>query len=137
MPGKRILVVDDDEGILNVVREAFTTVGYQVHIAYSAASAIELIQDDIYDAALVDFDLPDMNGVMLHRRIREMDPELAQRTIFMSGLVEAQSYGSYDDSECAGFLPKPFDVWALVGTISALTGAVPILENPTSRRQAI
>jgi chemosensory pili system protein ChpA (sensor histidine kinase/response regulator) len=135
MSGKRILVVDDDEGVLNVIREALETVGCQVHTASDAASAVELIHDVICDAALVDFELPDMNGILLHRKLRKIDPELARRTIFMSGLVEAQSHGSYFDSESAGFLPKPFDTWALVGAICMLTGAVPAHENLTSRHR--
>ena len=136
MGRKRILVVDDEADILNLLEEAITNVGHEAETASSAAAALELIRDRSYDAAIVDFELPDMNGVMLHREMRQMDPDLAERTIFMSGLVEAQGYGSYYDAEGAGFVPKPFDVWGLLVMVFRLTG-VHIREAPmkTSGRE--
>jgi DNA-binding response OmpR family regulator len=123
--GKRILVVDDDEGILTLLRDALSTAVYEVDTAFSAASALELIRNNIYAVAVVDYDLPDMNGVMLHREIRQKDRDLAQRTIFMSGHVEAQSHQDYYDSEGTAFVSKPIDVWALIATIHTLTGQEP------------
>ena len=138
MTGRRILIVDDEAQILNVLRKILTTAGYEVDTALNAASALELLSNNTYAAALVDCNLPDMNGVRLHRKIGQIEPELAQRTIFMSGQVRAQGHKSYYVAEAAGFLPKPLDVGAVVVLISALTGAAPLHEKvPTHRWQAV
>jgi len=114
---RRILVVDDEAQIVDLVQEFLRGAGFEVDAAKDAASALELIRDRIYDAAVVDFNLPDMNGVMLHRQIRQMDPELADRTIFMSGFLQADTNIDYYTSFGGGFLAKPFDVRDVVDAI--------------------
>ncbi len=136
MLGSRLLIVDDEAQALNVLREIFTTAGYQVDTALTAAIALELIWNNIYAAAFVDCNLSDMSGVMLHGEIRKIEPELARRTIFMSDLVQSQSSCSYYDSVGAGFLSKPFDVGAVVALINAVKGAAPWHEAPENRWQA-
>ncbi len=138
MLGSRLLIVDDEVQVVNVLRKTLAPAGYEVDTALNAARALELIWSNAYAAALVDCNLPDMNGVRLHRKIGQIEPELAQRTIFMSGQVRAQGHKSYYVAEAAGFLPKPLDVGAVVVLISALTGVAPLHEKvPTHRCQAV
>jgi CheY-like chemotaxis protein len=110
MAGERILVVDDEADIVDLLRDVLTGEGYVVEAAGTAEAALSMIRQNIYDVALVDFNLPDMDGVMLHRQMRQMDEELAQRTIFMSGFVQSDSNLGYYASQGGGFLSKPFDV---------------------------
>ena len=107
---RRILVVDDELPIVDLLREVLVDQGYEVDAAPNAEHALDLIRENIYDAAFLDFNLPDMDGVMLHHQIRQMDPELAARTIFMSGLVQSESNLGYYAAHSRGFLPKPFEV---------------------------
>ncbi len=118
--GKRILVVDDEVEIREMLRDVLSYEGYEVHVAHDAASALEAIKDSIYDAALLDFNLPDMDGVMLHQRIRQMDPELAGRCVFMSGLVQSDSNLDYYSSQSSGFLSKPFDIGNVLRVVREL-----------------
>jgi len=110
MPDRRILVVDDEAEIVELLRDFLTGEGFIVDTAGDASIALELIRGQIYDAAVVDFNLPDMDGVMLHRQIRQMDSELAQRTVFMSGFLQADTNLDYYAAYGGGFLAKPFDV---------------------------
>ncbi len=110
MASERILIVDDEAEIVDLLRDVLTEEGYVVDAAATAAGALALIRENIYDVALLDFNLPDMDGVMLHRQIRQMDEELANRTIFMSGLVQSDSNLGYYASEGGGFIAKPFDI---------------------------
>jgi len=114
MAGERILVVDDEEPIVALLGEVLGAEGYAVDSARDAAQALALIRESMYDAALIDFNLPDMNGVMLHRQIRQMDEELAGRTIFMSGFLQSEANLGYYVAESAGFLGKPFDLREVV-----------------------
>lgn len=122
MAEPRILVVDDEAGVRDLLRDALQREGYEVDCAGDAATALGLVRENIYAAALVDFDLPDMDGVMLHRRVREMDPELASATLFMSGLVQRDEHMEYYSHASGGFFAKPFDVLQVVAEVRRLAG---------------
>lgn len=129
MGGTRILVVDDQKDILEMLDEVLSTRGFEVDVAASAEEALERIRETIYDAAILDFNLPDMDGVMLHRQIRQMDGELAQRTLFMSGMVQSDHNLGYYAAQSAGFLSKPFGVDQV---LDALAGVLPARLFPTA-----
>lgn len=122
MHESRILVVDDDPAIRDLLQEVLRGAGYAVDAAPHAGAALELVRETIYAAALLDFDLPDMDGVMLHRKIREMDPELAKATVFMSGMVQRDEHLEYYHSASGGFLAKPFDAHRVVTEIARIAG---------------
>jgi DNA-binding response OmpR family regulator len=122
MAGERILVVDDESEIVELLRDVLTAEGYTVDAAPDAETALKLIRANIYDAALLDFNLPDMDGVMLHRQIRQMDEELASRAIFMSGLLQSDANLGYYMSQSGGFLAKPFDIRDVLTQIHQMLG---------------
>ena len=122
MAGERILVVEDEVEIGELLRSVLVAEGYVVDAAPEAAAALQLIRENIYDAALLDFNLPDMDGVMLHHQIRQMDAELAARTIFMSGLLQSDGNLGYYMSQSGGFLAKPFDIRDVLRQVRALLG---------------
>jgi two-component system alkaline phosphatase synthesis response regulator PhoP len=122
MAGERILVVDDEAEIVELLRDVLVAEGYVVDAAPDAKGSLELIRENIYDLALLDFNLPDMNGVMLHHQIRQMDAELASRTIFMSGLLQSDGNLGYYMSQSGGFLAKPFDIRDVVRQVRTLLG---------------
>jgi DNA-binding response OmpR family regulator len=118
---KRVLVVDDEQAILELLAEVLGAEGYVVDVAENAADAIELIREHMYAAAILDFNLPDMDGVRLHRTIRQMDAELALRTLFTSGLVQSDDNLGYYAHESGGFLPKPFQIGEVLRAVHELT----------------
>ena len=117
MAGERILVVDDEEEIASLLSEVLGAEGYTVDAARNASQALALIRENIYECALIDFNLPDMDGVMLHRQIRQMDEELASSAIFMSGLMQSEVNLDYYMAESAGFLGKPFEMRQVVNQV--------------------
>jgi DNA-binding response OmpR family regulator len=122
MAGERILVVDDEADIVELLRDVLEADGYVVDAALDAGSALQLIRENIYDLALIDFNLPDMDGVMLHHQIRQMDAELAASTIFMSGLLQSEDNLGYYMSHSGGFLAKPFDIAEVLRRVLAVLG---------------
>lgn len=118
LEGKRILVVDDEAPIVDLLREILTTRGYAVDSAGDAEAALDLVREHIFDAAILDFDLPDMNGVMLHRLIRQMDEELSEHTLFVSGMDQSDQDLNYYEAFGKGFLPKPFQVADVLRSLS-------------------
>ena len=122
MAGERILVVDDEAEIVELLRDVLVAEGYVVDAAADAATSLQMVRENIYDVALLDFNLPDMNGVMLHHQIRQMDAELAGRTIFMSGLLQSDGNLGYYMSQSGGFLAKPFDITDVLRQVRTVLG---------------
>ena len=120
MASKRILVVDDEPEIVTMLRDLLVAHGYAVDEAGDARGALELVRANMFDAAILDFNLPDMNGVMLHRQIRQMDEELAGRTLFTSGLVQSKDNLGYYSAFGGGFISKPFDVGEVLDSLDRL-----------------
>jgi two-component system response regulator QseB len=122
MADERVLVVDDEVEIVELLRDILVADGYVVDAAPDAETAIRLVRENIYDVALLDFNLPDMNGVMLHHEIRQMDAELAARTIFMSGLLQSDDNLGYYIAQSGGFLAKPFDIVDVLRQVRSVLG---------------
>jgi DNA-binding response OmpR family regulator len=120
MAVKRILVVDDEEIIVELLTAILTDQGFDVDFALDAAGALEKVRQSIFDAAILDFNLPDMNGVMLHREIRQMDEELADNTLFTSGIEQSEKNLDYYTSYGKGFLSKPFEVQEVLSAVNTL-----------------
>jgi two-component system NtrC family sensor kinase len=120
MAEKRILIVDDEQEVIDMLTELLTAQGYDVDSTATAAGALELVRASIYDAAILDFNLPDMDGVMLHRQIRQMDAELAEHTLFTSGFDQSEDNLGYYATFGGGFIPKPFDLQAVLDSVRNL-----------------
>ena len=120
MAAKRILVVDDEEVVVELLTAILTEHGFEVDFALDAAGALEKVREQIYDAAILDFNLPDMNGVMLHREIRQMDEELAGNTLFASGIAQSEKNLDYYTSYGKGFISKPFEVQEVLSAVNTL-----------------
>jgi two-component system response regulator GlrR len=103
----KILIVDDDETILKLMRMKLEVEGYYVTTAPSADKALGLAKAEVFDIALLDYKLTDRNGIALMEDLLELNPEIpviiltAYGTI--KGAVEAVKKGAY------GYLTKPFD----------------------------
>ena len=74
MTQNKILVVDDDESIRDMLEQAFSRAGYLVRSTESAEAAVELLKDDKIHVMFLDLNLPGMNGVELCRQIRRDMP---------------------------------------------------------------
>ena len=80
---QRILIVDDDRSSCEILSKILALRGYHVDTAYDGYAALELIQEQDYGLALIDYRMPGMDGVELYRRIRELRPELVG--VFVTG----------------------------------------------------
>jgi len=133
--GKRILVVDDEQSILELVGEALGGRGFSVDRAANSEYALELAGLNSYDAILCDLNLESesghvISGFDLHDRICEMaETHSGARPhfIFMTGdLVEA-AISEQAGREGNRFLQKPFriaELLALLAEVRALDGAL-------------
>jgi len=112
MQDRKILVVDDEALILEMLRELFTKAGYRVFTAGSAVEALDILKEHSIMVMFLDLKLPGMSGVDLCKHIRTNDPIsiIHALTGFSNffGLLECRRVG-FDD-----FFLKPVDVAALL-----------------------
>lgn len=73
--GKRILIVDDEEGMRKLLQKILRREGYQVDVAEGGPSAIGLAKEQIYDLVLMDLKMPKMKGPDAIRQISEHNPK--------------------------------------------------------------
>jgi two-component system, NtrC family, response regulator AtoC len=105
MEAPRILVVDDEESIQMLLKEALTAWGYQVTCVGSGLKALDAMQGHLFDAALVDIRMPEMDGLTFLREVKRQDESI--EVVIMTGYptvstaVEALKEGASD------YLPKP------------------------------
>jgi DNA-binding NtrC family response regulator len=107
MSGERILVVDDEELIRWSLVERLRAEGYDVTEAGTGAEAMERARDGV-DLVLLDYRLPDTDGVAVLRQIKELDPDvlviLLTAYASVETAVEAMKEGAFH------FANKPFDL---------------------------
>ncbi len=116
----RILVVDDEYVVRQLVEHTLSAAGYSVCIADSAEVAFELLATTRYVAAILDVNLPGESGIELHRRIWQRDHRLARRCLFISGTMQDTTTHDYVNTRAAGFLEKPFGAEELRGAVRRL-----------------
>lgn len=103
---RRVLIVDDEEIILNVLRKAASEEGCEVFLAENGHDALQWVEKLDFDLTLLDLRLPDMDGLEVLRRIKAIDEGML--VIIMTGYasvesaVEAIKIGAYD------YIKKPF-----------------------------
>ncbi len=76
MEKKRILLVDDEEGIQLLYREEFEEEGFEVTTAFNGEEALEQFSQELPDLVILDINMPGMNGIEVLRRMKEINPNL-------------------------------------------------------------
>ena len=120
-PGsKRVLVVDDDLDVAMTIAELLREAGFDTEVAPSGFSALEKARTFRPQVALLDIDLPDLDGYEVARRLRLIGTA-GRGTTFIA--MTGYSEGSYRDrSRAAGFahhLVKPLEIASLVSAVRA------------------
>jgi len=112
--GPRILVVDDDEAVQDLVTQTLAAAGFRTGTAGSMQDAQERALDEDYSGMVLDLILPDSNGLTLYRRLQRLRPQLAPRTVFITGMLDDEEIGRFLKRVGNPLLLKPFDLDELV-----------------------
>ena len=108
MAAGRIFVVDDEESIREFFEIMLKREGYEVLTASNGAEALEVLKKQAVDLIISDIQMPELSGLELLTKVREMDPEMAMIMITAFGstetAVEAMKLGAFD------YVTKPFKI---------------------------
>lgn len=105
--GKCVLVVDDEQQMVDIIKKILEQEGYQVFAEINAHSALRALDNIQIDLMLIDLKMPEMDGVELLKLARTKSKELP--AIFLTAYGTAHSARDAMELGACDFLSKPFD----------------------------
>ncbi|HDQ14896.1 MAG TPA: hybrid sensor histidine kinase/response regulator [Sediminispirochaeta sp.] len=119
---ERILVVEDEENVRNLVRRILKLYGYQVYSASVPEQALELLSSESvsFDLVVTDMVMPRIGGLELSRKAKKMRPEL--KFLYMSGYPQGKDAVAEKgiDPSSLHFIPKPFSPEKFVRAVRSI-----------------
>lgn len=113
----RILIVEDDEDIVDVLRRTLRAEGYEVRTGMDGSSGLEIAAEFIPDLVVLDLGLPDMDGLDVCSRLRE-DGNVP--ILMLTARADTEDRVTGLDYGADDYLVKPFDRSELLARIRAL-----------------
>lgn len=111
----KILVIDDDEFILNSVKEILSQNGYLVHTAKCGEEMLNKLKERVYNLILVDIVLPDMDGLDLIERLTDTLPRM--RKVIITGYASLENAVRALRLGANAFIMKPISPKDLLGVV--------------------
>lgn len=131
---KRVLVVDDDPQIVELFQDMLGRDGrFEIRSAstgYDAGLETEAFKPHLI---ILDYMLPDINGNIVCKRLRERPASKDTRVVFVSGVVNQDEISQLMAAGADDFIKKPFNVHKLLARIAELLGLEPAVNGKASR----
>jgi DNA-binding NtrC family response regulator len=135
MTRARILVVDDDKNIVQVLRTRLLSENFEVDAAFSGVEALERCRGNHYDVMITDMKMPDMNGVELMKQIHASDKNIQTIILTAYGTIDsavsAMKDGAFD------YVAKPFDSRELLFRVDRALEKTQLAAEVTELRQQV
>lgn len=100
----KVLIVDDEVDYLDVMKVRVESWGYEVLVAQGGREAITVIKDKSPDITIIDYLMPDMDGVALLKEIRKSDKKMP--VIMLTAHSELENIKAAQDLGVSTFIPK-------------------------------
>lgn len=120
--GPRVLVVEDDEALLELIVGVVQRVGYITDHAANGAEALRHLPTHSYDLILCDLRMPTMDGPAFYREVGQRFPDAAPRIVFMTAHQNVDEFVPFLKEINAPVLQKPFSVEDLRSTVARIAG---------------
>jgi two-component system NtrC family sensor kinase len=120
-PSLHVLVVDDEEAVVRLIARLLRDLGHRSTLVTSGEAALETLGREPFDLVLCDVKMPGLNGFELVAAMRDRDPDLADRVIFITGDTLSTTTRSQIERGGNLFLPKPFSIEQLEHALNVLS----------------
>ena len=121
MAMERVLLVDDEVSFLEALAERLQIRGLEVVCAKSGREALTAVEEQTFDAVVLDLSMPGLDGIETLRRLRQMRPEL--QVMILSGRATVQTAVEATRLGATDIFEKPTDVDTLVQRIRSARAA--------------
>ena len=103
----KILIVDDDEIVLEVMKTFVSSYGFNFSTATDGLEAVKQLESDYFPIVITDINMPNMNGMELLKHVIKEHPKVG--VIVVTGLSEEYSYSDVISAGAIDYMTKPFD----------------------------
>jgi DNA-binding NtrC family response regulator len=132
----RVLVIDDDEGICQFLKDSLTADGYQVSAVTRPDEALQEVREGRYQVVLLDLRMPELDGASLLREIRSHDSDLC--VIVMTAYPSVETAVETMKAQAFDYIRKPFELDELRRTLEKAVRESGLVVDPEERlNQAI
>lgn len=115
--GRRILVVDDEIGVTDLLQDLLEDAGYDVEICNDAQTALDRLKDETFDAIVSDIKMPGIDGREFLERLGRQNPEQAACVAFVTGDSMSPAVVEFLNMAGRPYLEKPIVVTELIAII--------------------
>ena len=105
VPGRRVLIVDDEPRLRDMLTRSTREMGYEPAPARSAEQAAKVLEQETFDAMILDLNLPGMNGIEFLGEVRSQWPDL--QVIILTGYGDLEAARKAIRLDAVDFLTKP------------------------------
>jgi CheY-like chemotaxis protein len=133
LPGLSVLIVDDHPAIRRILSRTLSQSGMRVVVAESAAAALEILDRQSFDFALIDAQMPEMSGFALAQSIHEQWPNRQMKLVMLTSLGRLGIAKHHPDAAISAYLSKPIKISDLFKILRKLSSAQSI-ETQAVRR---
>ncbi len=113
--GKKVLIVDDEEGIRETLKDILQLYDFDVSTDSSGEDAITSIANKSYDIVLLDYKMNGIDGVTTYFKMKEIQPEI--KVVFITAYYNEQAINDALRSGAVGVCNKPLDIQNLLKII--------------------
>ena len=124
----RLLVVDDEKEITEMLRERLTKKGFEVVTAFDGAEALEKVKTDDPDVIILDLMMPKLNGFEVLKELKDKFCDKWRPVIILSAKSELDSVKTCYDLEADHYLTKPCSYENLLRGIETMISLIPLRE---------
>jgi len=121
----RILLVDDEKSILDVIGDVLRMDGHNVETTTSGSTALGRVRQERFDVILSDLKMPGMSGQELFERLAEIDGSLSKRLVFTTGDLASPETLDFLERTGNPYLQKPFDLNSVRRLVQAMLSGAP------------
>jgi DNA-binding NtrC family response regulator len=116
----RILVLDDEPEILNIISKWLSASGHHAHTTTNPAQALEFIKARSFDAVFLDLVMPQVNGLTFISKIHDIQPKLP--VVVISAIDDLRVGVLAAKEDIVAYITKPIDFDKLTGILSQIGG---------------
>ncbi len=117
---RRILVVDDEAVVVELLADILETDQHQIDAAGNGLEGLRKIRSDDYDLVIIDLRMPDMTGQQLYDELARQRPEMLSRLLFVTADRVSPDVAGFLERVGNPCLTKPFSVQSVVETVQAM-----------------
>ena len=118
----RILVIDDERAVRDLISDALSIEGHEVFTAENGKEGLDLIGQYRFDLIFCDLRMPEMDGQALYEEVQRDHPQVLKRIVFVTAQAHSTDYGLFLRTTGIPVIEKPFTLSQLRQAVGKVVG---------------